>query len=266
MKNITVSCFVLQGFGNDLLVALQRYSHVKITSIYTRKTDHCFGYYQSDPLEGFALDLGVPLYYVPEKGDWDCAPADLAIVSSYHRIFKRKHIEKYNFAINIHPSLLPDYRGPTPTNWMIKNGEKITGITAYLLEEGIDEGQILFQKQVLNPYLYDKELRKVLSFASKDIVDDIISKYPNYKIQKKSHTGIGNYYQARNENDSILDINALKSVEELIFHIKAFTNFPMPKLNIAGRLFVIDYEEPLQTLEIKIGTKKFNILGYWLDK
>ena len=263
-KTITVSCFVLQGLGNDLLLTLKKYPYVKISAIYTRNTNYYFGYYQCDPIEVFAQEAGVPLYYIPEKGPWDCEPADIAIIASYHRIFKRQHIDKYKFAINIHPSLLPAYRGATPTNWMIRNGETITGLTAYLLEEGIDEGRFLFQNKILNPYLYDNQLRKALSFASRDIVDDIICKYPDYKILDKP-SGEGSYHRARNNDDSILDLNVLKSVEELIFHIKAFTNFPMPKLNINGKLFVIDYENPRTTFEINIGQEYFNILGYWLD-
>lgn len=48
---------------------------------------------------------------------------------------------------NLHASLLPDYRGAAPLNWAIINGEKITGVTTFLLDHQIDTGKILFQQK-----------------------------------------------------------------------------------------------------------------------
>jgi methionyl-tRNA formyltransferase len=47
--------------------------------------------------------------------------------------------------INLHGSLLPDYRGAAPINWVIINGEKETGVTTFKLEQAIDTGNILLQ-------------------------------------------------------------------------------------------------------------------------
>jgi methionyl-tRNA formyltransferase len=52
-------------------------------------------------------------------------------------------------AINLHGSLLPKYRGRTPHIWAIINNEKITGITAHLISEECDEGDIILQKEIL---------------------------------------------------------------------------------------------------------------------
>lgn len=53
------------------------------------------------------------------------------------------------FAINFHGSLLPKYRGRTPHVWAIINGEKETGITAHLMKDACDTGDIVMQKKVL---------------------------------------------------------------------------------------------------------------------
>jgi methionyl-tRNA formyltransferase len=50
--------------------------------------------------------------------------------------------------INVHASLLPDYRGAAPINWAIINGEKVTGVTTFKLQHAIDTGNILFSDQV----------------------------------------------------------------------------------------------------------------------
>lgn len=50
---------------------------------------------------------------------------------------------------NLHASLLPDYRGAAPINWAIINGEQKTGITTFFIDEKIDTGHIIFQKEVI---------------------------------------------------------------------------------------------------------------------
>lgn len=50
--------------------------------------------------------------------------------------------------INVHASLLPDYRGAAPINWAIINGEKVSGVTTFKLQHAIDTGNVLFSAQV----------------------------------------------------------------------------------------------------------------------
>jgi methionyl-tRNA formyltransferase len=57
-------------------------------------------------------------------------------------------LPKYG-TFNLHASLLPDYRGAAPINWAIINGEKKTGVTTFFLNENIDEGEIILQKEVV---------------------------------------------------------------------------------------------------------------------
>ncbi len=49
---------------------------------------------------------------------------------------------------NLHASLLPDYRGAAPINWAIINGETLTGVTTFFIDEKIDTGQIILQKEI----------------------------------------------------------------------------------------------------------------------
>lgn len=264
MNKIKIACFGLQGFGNDLLEALRENERAVVVGIYTRLQNFEFKYYDCPPIEQIASDMQIPLFHIPEKGDWNCGKANLAIVSSFHRILKPKHLDSFERVINIHPSLLPSYKGATPTNWMAKNGETIVGITAHAMDEGIDTGEILTQRELLNPYLNDNELRKALSFASRKVVADIVAQFPNYKTLKNI-THDGSYFPPRNNEDAILKYEELSSINQLIFHIKAFTNFPMPKLLINGRIFIIDYKNPTDEIEIELENQKFGILGYWSE-
>ncbi len=74
---------------------------------------------------------------------------DLAILIAYGKILPQKILEipKFGF-INIHPSLLPKYRGPTPVQTAILDGEEKTGVTIILLDKEIDHGPILAQKEI----------------------------------------------------------------------------------------------------------------------
>jgi methionyl-tRNA formyltransferase len=262
-RPLTVACFGLPGFGNDLLQALSRFDHVRPVALYTRRSSAQFPYYEMEPIEAVAGRMDVPVHYVPEKGPWDCEGADLAIASSFHRILKPSHLSRYRHCINIHPSLLPEYRGATPTNWMCNSGEKIVGVTAHLMDDAVDTGPILFQRTMLNPFLADGELRKALSFLSMSVVADVIESYPDYNRQT-SGSGNGSHHPARTEKDSLRKLQEIASIDELINHIKAFTNHPLPKIEVDGKVFVIDFDSPRQTLDITVNDKRFAVLGYWL--
>jgi len=53
-----------------------------------------------------------------------------------------------NGCINLHPSLLPKYRGPAPIQWGIANGEKTTGVSTIFLIDSVDSGDIILQRPV----------------------------------------------------------------------------------------------------------------------
>lgn len=50
--------------------------------------------------------------------------------------------------VNLHASLLPDYRGAAPINWAVMNGEKVSGVSTFLLKHEIDTGNVIFQEKV----------------------------------------------------------------------------------------------------------------------
>tara|TARA_B100000902_G_scaffold378424_1_gene411660 strand:- start:792 stop:1724 length:933 start_codon:yes stop_codon:yes gene_type:complete len=73
---------------------------------------------------------------------------DLIISAYYRKIFNKEIIAIPKLGVvNIHPSILPYYRGPVPTAWAILNGEKEFGVTVHKVDEGIDTGDILIQKK-----------------------------------------------------------------------------------------------------------------------
>ena len=72
--------------------------------------------------------------------------SEIMLSVNYIFLVKTNIFGSFDFPINIHGSLLPKYRGRTPHIWAIINNEKETGITSHFINEGCDEGDIIFQK------------------------------------------------------------------------------------------------------------------------
>lgn len=74
---------------------------------------------------------------------------DLLVVVAFGQILPKRLLELPPLkAINVHASLLPKYRGPAPIQWAIINGEKETGVTTMIMNEGLDTGDILLQQPI----------------------------------------------------------------------------------------------------------------------
>lgn len=74
---------------------------------------------------------------------------DILVCHGFMKILPKEVFSAPRFgSINIHPSLLPKYRGPSPTYWVLKNREIKTGLTCHYIDAGVDTGDIIAQKEV----------------------------------------------------------------------------------------------------------------------
>lgn len=74
---------------------------------------------------------------------------DIILVGSWGERFEKETFNIPKIAsINVHPSLLPKYRGPNPYFWVLKNQEQFTGVTFHLIDNGYDSGAILAQEEI----------------------------------------------------------------------------------------------------------------------
>ncbi len=110
----------------------------------------------ASPVKQVSVQLGLSIYQ-PDKIKnneelrarlKEIAP-DAIIVVGYGRIIPAWMLELPKYGnINLHASLLPKYRGAAPIQWAIANGETLTGVTTMRIEEGLDTGDILLQKEM----------------------------------------------------------------------------------------------------------------------
>ncbi len=110
--------------------------------------------------------------------------AEIGILASYGAFVPNRIIEAFPLGIlNIHPSLLPIYKGPSPVQYAIKNGDTKTGVTIIKLDDQIDHGPILSQQE------YDlkgnetlEDLKKVLFKIGSDMIEKILVKYETSQL------------------------------------------------------------------------------------
>lgn len=103
---------------------------------------------------------------------------DVICVVAYGKIIPKEILEipKYG-CVNVHPSLLPQYRGSAPIQWAILNGDKETGVTTMYLDEGMDSGDIILQtKTKINKDETSGELWNRLSKIGADLLIKTLEK------------------------------------------------------------------------------------------
>ncbi len=107
------------------------------------------------PVKELALQRGI-LLLQPEKArerafqeEIENLQPEIFVVVAYGQILPKSllQIPKYG-AVNVHASLLPKYRGAAPMAWAILQGERVTGVTTMMMDEGMDTGDILLQAEV----------------------------------------------------------------------------------------------------------------------
>ena len=124
------------------------------------------------------------------------AKPDICVIAHFERIIKKDllSIPPMGF-INIHPSLLPYYRGLAPQHWPIINGETETGITVHYVDEGTDTGDIILQKRIpLGEDMYVAELHSIWKELYATIVIEAIEHILSGQPCLSQPKGEGSFY------------------------------------------------------------------------
>jgi len=138
---------------------------------------------------------------------------DLGIVAAYGQIIPKEIIGSFkNGVLGVHPSLLPKYRGATPIQSVILNGDRVTGVTLFLMDEQIDHGPILAQRefriQNLESGIWNYEtLHDKLAELGGDLLVETIPKYAKgeYKLQPQNDKD-ATYTKKFKDDDAYIDL------------------------------------------------------------
>jgi len=109
---------------------------------------------------------------------------DLFVVAAYGQIFPRSLLEiPRHGAINVHASLLPKYRGAAPIAWAILRGETMSGVTIMKMDEGMDTGDILLQKETpIGDDETAETLHDRLALAGAELLPEVVAKMKRREI------------------------------------------------------------------------------------
>lgn len=153
--------------------------------------------------------------------------ADLFIVVAFRKIPKEVYSIPKLGTINLHASLLPDYRGAAPINWALINNEKVTGVTTFFINEKIDHGDIISKKEVLIDYDDDyKSLYRKLSIIGSNLLLETIMMVFKGKFQIISQSKVDNKKKAPKLNSENTRINWENDTERILGMIRGLSPSP----------------------------------------
>ena len=199
------------------------------------------------PVKEVALKHNIPVFQPKKLRDNPEAmelinrvDPDLIVVVAYGRILPKEILDypKYG-CVNVHGSLLPKHRGSSPIQWSIVCGDKITGVTTMLMDEGIDTGDILevstmpIDDSDTGGSLFDK-----LCIAGAELLSSTVKGLENGSIkpQKQSEKD-ATYAPMLTKEMGLLDFG--KTATELWWLIRGFNPWPLTYFYYNERRFKV---------------------------
>jgi methionyl-tRNA formyltransferase len=142
--------------------------------------------------------------------------ADLFIVIAFRMLPKLIWTIPKLGTINLHTSLLPNYRGAAPINWVIINGEKTTGITTFFINENIDQGKIILNKEIKLPKnITAAMLHNLLITHSKELINETIELFLNKNVISVSQENSQTIKMAPKLSKELCRINWSESINSI---------------------------------------------------
>lgn len=173
--------------------------------------------------------------------------ADFFVVVAYGQILSQEILAMPKFGcINVHGSILPQYRGAAPIQWSIYHGEKETGITTMLMDEGMDTGAMLLHSITpINLLDNAQNLSEKLAQQGADLLTETLEKLANNSISPIAQNAkLATYARLINKEDHI--INWSESALTIHNQIRAF--YPDCFTNFRGQLLKIMQTIPIDKL------------------
>lgn len=194
---------------------------------------------------------------------------DLIVVFAFSHIIPKEILEipKYG-CVNIHPSLLPKWRGASPVSFAILNGEKKTGVSYMLMDEKLDHGPIIHQIEHNIPagITTNKLTEDLAIIAAKNLSKTLVDFIEGKLEPKPQDDSKATVSKELNKEDGKINWN--KPAQEIINQINAFTPWPGTyciwedkTLKILNALLASDDPklEPGQVNKDLVGTSQGNI-------
>ncbi|MGQ9662421.1 MAG: methionyl-tRNA formyltransferase [Kiritimatiellia bacterium] len=152
---------------------------------------------------------------------------DLIVVVAYGQMLGRELLSiPVLGCINLHPSLLPAYRGAAPVQWAIARGEQVTGVTTMLLNERMDAGDIIFQRAVaIDAEDTAGSLERKLALAGAELLAETVAAIRDGKAPRQRQDEAKASYAPRlRKEDGRIDWKL--PAEDIHNRVRAFNPWP----------------------------------------
>ena len=236
--------FGSSGFSVPILKSIARHTVCVVTKMARPKGR---GYSLDDnEVKKAAEALDIPLIEINSFKDDviktlpDYRP-DLFVVASFGLIVPRWVLDIPAVGpINVHPSLLPLYRGPSPIQWAILSGDEMTGISLIRMNEKMDEGDVIYQEQVtIGKGENFIDLSERLSTRVAGILPDVVDYIEIQGMMKRTEQRheMATYTPIITKEMGIIDWR--KSAVEIDRQIRAFVLWPTAHTLLDGKMMKI---------------------------
>jgi len=165
---------------------------------------------------------------------------DVAVVCSFNYKIPKVLLDttKDGF-INVHPSMLPKYRGGNPYSRVIMNGETETGVTIHFMDEGFDTGDIIAQKAY---HIHSKAtmgtIFNELNYLGIELLLKVLQTYENGELPRIKQPA-GEFITGNGLSEKDIFINFNKSAEEIERFIRALNPFILASTTFRGNMMKI---------------------------
>lgn len=203
------------------------------------------------PVKNAAQRLGIPTVQPERLRDPEFvsqlrsyAP-EFIIVIAYGRILPAEILAiPARGCLNVHASLLPAYRGAAPIQWAIVRGERISGVTTMLMDEGMDTGPILLQRTVpIEPEDTSISLSEKLASIGAGLLLDTIHQVRDGKIVARPQEGVPSYAPPLKKEDGRIDWS--RSAADLLNLVRGMYPWPCAHTFFRGKYIKILQVEPV---------------------
>ena len=209
------------------------------------------------PIKEFAIEKNIPVYQpLTLKGEEFAAllselDPELIVVVAFGKILPQNVLDypKYG-CVNVHGSLLPEYRGAAPMQRAIIDGKRVTGITTMMMAAGLDTGDMLLKCEIeIGENDNFEAIHDKLSFAGAELLIETVEKLEKGEIiPEKQNDEMATYAAKIEKSDCLLDFSLdAKTLHDLIRGLSpiplSFTHTPDGKLLKIVESRVIDAEK-----------------------
>jgi len=190
----------------------------------------------------FAVSKGLPVLQPVKLKDSDfiaqltALKPDLQVVVAFRMLPEVVWNLPPQGTINLHASLLPNYRGAAPINWAVINGEKETGLTTFKLQHEIDTGDILLQdKLTIGDQETAGELHDRMKTAGAALLVKTVTELEKGKLQATAQNADSTFKHAPKlyKEDCVIQWNL--SAEHIYNQIRGLSPYPTAFTNIGGK-------------------------------